>query len=187
MPHLIRRREPIDPLSSFGRLDPIQAMRDFFRGDPMAEIERWLPNALTPSIERPFAPKIEVKETKDAYVVKADLPGVRDEDVDLEIAGNCLTLRGKREEAEEEEGERYYVYERSYGSFSRTFTMPEGCNLEGAQAELTDGVLHVTVPKLPGIHARKVPIGCAKAGPSVQLGQEAAPVDTTEHKPSKAA
>ncbi|HYG68700.1 MAG TPA: Hsp20/alpha crystallin family protein, partial [Anaeromyxobacteraceae bacterium] len=105
-----------------------------------------------------FVPSFEVKETKDAYVFKADLPGIREEDLDINLTGNRLTVSGKREEEKRSEEERYYAYERSYGSFSRSFTLPEGVDAEHVDAELRDGVLTVRIAKRPEVQPKRIEV-----------------------------
>jgi HSP20 family protein len=163
MANLIRRREA-EP-SATERVDPFRTVRDLLRWDPFGrEMFRWDPFAeIEPMLGRGpavFMPDVEVRETESAFVFKADLPGVRDEDVDIAISGNRITLSGKREAEERREDERYYAYERSYGSFSRTFTLPEGMvDMDKADAELKDGVLTVQVPKKEATQSRRIPIG----------------------------
>jgi HSP20 family protein len=113
-----------------------------------------------------FAPSFDVRETKDAYVFTADLPGVKEGDLELSLTGNRLTLSGRREEEKREEEDRWFAYERSYGSFSRSFTLPEGVDPDHVQAELKDGVLRVSVPKKAEVKPRKIElkqIGSSKA------------------------
>jgi HSP20 family protein len=120
--------------------------------DPFEEARR------TGRREVEFVPCFEVKETKDSYLFKADLPGVREEDLDISITGNRLTVSGKREDEKKEEGDRYYALERSYGSFSRSFSMPEGVELDSARADLKNGELTIFLAKKPEIQARKIPL-----------------------------
>ena len=74
-----------------------------------------------------------MKETKDAYVFRADLPGVKDEDLEISLTGNRLTVSGHREQEKREQSETYYATERAYGSFSRTFTLPDGTDARARQ------------------------------------------------------
>ena len=92
-----------------------------------------------------------MKENKDGYVFRADLPGVREDDLDISLTGNRLTISGKREQEKHEQGDTYYANERSYGSFSRAFTLPDGTDAENVRADLKNGVLQVTVPKKPEV------------------------------------
>jgi HSP20 family protein len=163
MANLIRRREA-EP-SAPERFDPFRAVRDLLRWDPFGrEMFRWDPFAeIEPMLGRGtavFMPDVEVRETPDAFVFKADLPGIKDEDVDIAISGNRITLSGKREAEERREDERYYAYERSYGSFSRTFTLPEGIvDIDKTDAALENGVLTIQVPKREATQSRRIPIG----------------------------
>jgi HSP20 family protein len=128
--------------------DPFRLMREMLRweGEPLADY-------------RAFAPTFDVKETKDSYVFRADLPGVKDKDLDVQLTGSRLTIGGHREEEKREQGETYYATERSYGSFSRSFTLPEGTDAERVSAELKDGVLQVVVPKKPEVQPKRIEIG----------------------------
>jgi HSP20 family protein len=103
-----------------------------------------------------FLPSFEVKETKDSYVFKADLPGVKQEDLNISLTGNRLTISGQRNEEKKDEGETHYVHERSFGSFSRSFSLPEGIDAEHVQADLKDGVLNVVVPKKPEVQPKRI-------------------------------
>lgn len=109
-----------------------------------------------------FAPTFEVLERKDAYVFKADLPGIKEEELDITLTENRLTISGKREAEERKEGERYYAYERHYGSFTRSFSLPEGVDSEHVRAEMKDGVLNLVVPKRPEVQPRKIALGGAR-------------------------
>ncbi len=136
--------------------DPLRRMRELFEWDPFAEM---LPERGAAANE--FIPSFEVKETRDGYVFKADLPGVRDEDLDISLTGNRLTISGMRQSEERREGERFYAYECGYGAFSRSFTLPEGADLEHAGADLKNGVLTVNVPRKPETQPRKIQLGGA--------------------------
>jgi HSP20 family protein len=125
-------------------------MREMLNWDPFAEM---LP--ATPELQG-FVPRFEVKETKEAFVFRADLPGIEDKNLELTMAGNRLTISGKREAEARREDETWYAYERSYGTFSRTFTLPDGVDLDHAEAELKSGVLAVTVPKKPEHQPKKI-------------------------------
>lgn len=137
-------------------IDPVRVMRDLMDWDPfsqMSPLSTFEPRAAT------FTPSFEVKETKEAYVFTADMPGVREEDIDISLTGNRLTVTGKREAEARDESETYYMYERSYGGFSRTFTLPEGINYDNVEANLKNGVLHLTVPKAAEHKPRKISLG----------------------------
>ncbi|AGP39569.1 Hsp20/alpha crystallin family protein [Sorangium cellulosum] len=151
-------------------LDPERMMREMFQWDPFAEME---PFARLRQPEAWFSPDIDLRETKDRFVCRADLPGVKESDIELSVSGRQLTISGKREEEREErEGERFYTYERAYGSFSRSFTLPEGADLDKIQAELKDGVLEIVVPKTAGVQPKQIPLRTAKE-PSAEGAAEA--------------
>ena len=148
MANLIRR-EAGAPTVSENRWDPFRVMRELMKWDPFAEM---LPEAVEPT----FVPRFEVKETKDSFVFKADLPGIEEKDLEVTLAGNRLTVNGKREAEKRTEEERYYAYERTYGSFTRSFTLPEGADAEHVQADLKSGVLTLVVPKMPEHQPKKI-------------------------------
>ena len=154
MPSLIRRNQSEFAPSSGSVWDPFRVMRDVLRWDPFHELE-----AAAGSDYGLFAPSFDVKENKDGYVFRADLPGVREDDLEIALTGNHLTISGKREQEKHEQGDTYYASERSYGSFSRAFTLPDGTDAENVKAELKNGVLQVIVPKKPEVQPRKITIG----------------------------
>jgi HSP20 family protein len=172
MANLIRRRregeEPFAPLAHGVRRDPLQLMRDLLRWDPFQEM-----GALAPLGGRAiFAPDFEVKETTDAYLFKADLPGVKEEDLEISLTGNRVIVSGKREQEEREEGATYYTYERAYGTFSRAFTLPEDVDGDAVRAELRDGVLTLTLPKKPEVRPKRIAVSSAKAGATMPVKKE---------------
>jgi HSP20 family protein len=126
-------------------------MREFMRWEPWREPEAMLGMPT-------FVPDLDIKETKEAYILKADLPGVREEELTVTVAGNRLTVVGKREAEEKRQGEHYYITERMYGAFTRAFTLPEGADGDKLQAELKDGVLTLVMPKRPEEKTRQVPV-----------------------------
>jgi HSP20 family protein len=133
--------------------DPWERLvRTFFGADPFREL------APLASFERAFVPAFEIKETKEGYLFKADVPGVKDSDIEVTVAGNRLTIKGKREEEKRQDTDTYYCYERSYGSFTRSFTLPEGCDGSRAHAEMKDGVLTLLVPKTPEAQPKRIEV-----------------------------
>jgi len=179
MANLIRkRREERAPLSAreYTRPDPFQLVKSLFGAEPFRDWEAMFPLASG------FSPDIELKETKDAYIFKADLPGIGENDVEIESMGNRVTIRGRRAEEEEQEDERYYAYERSYGSFSRSFTLPEAVDVSKIEAQMKDGVLSLRIPKLPEVQPKKVMVGFAKAGSEAKKAE--AEASTTSEAPA---
>jgi len=95
-----------------------------------------------------FMPPVDVQEADDHYVLSFDMPGVKKEDLHIELSGTELCVWGERKQEHEERSRSQYRSERSYGEFSRTFTLPEGIRAEQIQSDYHDGVLHVAIPKM---------------------------------------
>jgi HSP20 family protein len=99
------------------------------------------------SATRRWAPAMDLVETPDEYVLRADLPGMSEQDVSIEFEGNVLTIAGERKAEHEEQAEGHYRVERSSGRFSRSLTLPEGVDADAIQARFDRGVLEIRVPK----------------------------------------
>jgi len=95
-----------------------------------------------------FNPTVNTREAEDEYYIEVDLPGIKKEDVDVKVEDNILTISGKRKLKNEVKEDDYYKIESSYGSFSRSFTLPEKVDIENIKASSEDGVLEVIIPKL---------------------------------------
>lgn len=95
-----------------------------------------------------WKPRTDIRETDKAYLVSAEIPGAKKENVDVELSGNTLIIKGHVEDERKEEKEKHYLYERSYGSFSRSFSLPEDADAKGIKAEHKNGVLHLEIPKI---------------------------------------
>ena len=136
--------------------DPFQRMQELMGWDPFEEMRGLLAQrGGAPG----FVPAFEVKETKDAYVFRADVPGLEEKDLEITLTGDRLSVSGKREAEKRDASERFYAYERSYGTFSRSFTLPEGVEADKVQAELKNGVLSLTLPKRPETQPRRIQVG----------------------------
>lgn len=94
-----------------------------------------------------WMPRIDVKTTGEDMVVNAELPGLNEEDIDIEVTDGVLTIRGERKSETEKEDEGWVIRERSHGSFERSLVLPEGVDPEKITADYTDGVLEVHVPR----------------------------------------
>ena len=94
-----------------------------------------------------WAPAVDIQETENELVLKADLPGIEEKDIDVRIENNTLTIRGERKFEKQVNEENYLRVERSYGSFSRSFSLPNTINTEAIHAEYKNGVLTVQMPK----------------------------------------
>jgi HSP20 family protein len=108
---------------------------------------------------RSWAPPVDIKETPDALVLSAELPGIDKKDVHINIEENVLTISGERSFARDEKKEDYHRIERVYGSFSRSFTLPRNVKIDAVKAAFDNGVLTVTVPKAEESKPRKIAIG----------------------------
>jgi HSP20 family protein len=115
-----------------------------------------------PTVEMGWAPAIEVFEKEDKFVVKAELPGMKEEDIDISVVGDTLTIKGERKAESEVKEEDYYCCERSYGSFSRSIAIPSNVNANKIEASYEDGVLEVSLPKAPEVKPKKVTVSVKK-------------------------
>ncbi len=95
-----------------------------------------------------FRPKVNTRETEDAYHIEVELPGVKKKDVDISVDGNILTISGERNVRDEVKDEDYHKVESRYGLFSRSFTLPEKVDISNIEAEFVNGVLEIAIPKL---------------------------------------
>jgi HSP20 family protein len=134
--------------------EPFRVMREMMRGwDPFRAMGM-------PQLDRDlWMPGFEVRENGNALRIMADVPGVRREDLEITVSGNRLFVAGRREVEERGKDENIHTFERSYGSFTRSFMLPENAALDQITSELRDGVLTVVVPMKAAAAARKVPIG----------------------------
>ena len=112
-----------------------------------------------------WSPSVDIYENKDQIVLEAELPGMKREDFDLSVENNTITLRGERHFEKKDDSDNYHRVERAYGSFTRSFTLPNTVTAEGATAEYTNGVLRVTLPKREDTKARRIEIKTNGAEP----------------------
>jgi HSP20 family protein len=105
-----------------------------------------------------FVPAVEISETDGRILITAELPGLAAEDVDIELENNILTLRGEKKEAREDSEKDMYVYERSYGSFQRSFSLPTPVQEDQVTAEFQNGILRITLPKTEQAKGKKISI-----------------------------
>jgi HSP20 family protein len=141
---------PLFSGSLFG-VNPFALMRQFTE-----DMDRFFGRAPNGGV---WSPAIDVKETEGKLVITAELPGLKKEEVKVNVTGENLTLEGERKEEKEEEREGYYHSERSYGRFYRSIPLPEGANIDQTAAHFKDGVLEITVP-IPEtkVSTREVPV-----------------------------
>lgn len=105
-----------------------------------------------------FTPAVDIFEDKEGFHVKAELPGVKPEEVHVNVENNMLTLRGERKLEKEDKREGYHRIERAYGSFQRSFVLPNSADAEKVHAEMKDGVLAVLIPKKATAQSRRVEV-----------------------------
>ena len=121
---------------------------------------------------RRWVPAMDLVETDDEYVLRADLPGLSEDDVKIELDDNLLTVSGERKSEREERKEGYYRVERSSGTFSRSLTLPEGVDPDAVRANFDKGVLEVRIPKPAQRKPRKVAISVGGSAPKTIEGTE---------------
>jgi HSP20 family protein len=106
-------------------------------------------------------PVTDVTETEKEIEITAELPGLEDKDVQINIAGDVLTIRGEKKAEKDEKDKNYRMFERSYGAFERSIDLPEGVNADMVKASISKGVLTVTVPKPAPAQAKKIEVKSA--------------------------
>jgi HSP20 family protein len=137
------------------------------RWDPFTEIARLQDEMsrqfLTPDRRAAgFVPLVDINEDKDAIYVKAELPGVKPDQVQLHVENNILTLTGERKFEKEDNREGYHRIERSYGSFTRSFALPNNVAGDQVTADMTDGVLTVKIPKKAEAQPKRIEVRAGK-------------------------
>jgi len=128
------------------------------RFDPFAELNRFQREMSRGYDGNVWKPAVDIFEDKEAIQVRAELPGVKTEDVKIDVENNILTLHGERKLENEEKKDSYHRVERFYGSFTRQFMLPRTVDSEHIDAQLKDGVLTVRLPKKPEVKARSISV-----------------------------
>src|SRR5687767_3175886 len=111
--------------------------------------------------QRRWAPAVDLLERDDSLVLKADLPGMSEDDVQIEVRDNVLTIAGERKSENEEKQNGYFRVERAFGHFSRSLQLPDGVDADRIQASFDNGVLAVTIPKPQAPQPRRIAIGAS--------------------------
>lgn len=186
MAKLMRRSER-NQSEDLGTWDPVRG--NLFRMDPFRMVREMFQDpfgGLSSLAEAAFRPSLDVAETNEAFEIRVDLPGVREEDIEVAITGNRLNISGRREVEEMREGERFVAVERDYGAFTRSFVLPDSADLDHVEAQLRDGVLMIKVPKRGEMKGRKVSIqGASRSqGLEPQSGRTE-PQSLREEQPSE--
>ena len=125
----------------------------------------------TPALRR-WIPAMDLVETDEQFVLRADLPGLSEGDVNIELEDNVLTISGERKSEREERKEGYYRVERASGAFTRSLTLPEGVDADAVKASFDRGVLEVRIPKPEARQPRTVAISVGGAAPKTIEGSE---------------
>lgn len=118
----------------------------------------WFGDGGSSSEEAGFVPRLSVAETDKGYEVSADLPGMKPEDLEIEIKNGNLWITGQRREEKQEKGKKYHRVEQRFGRFQRVLSLGEVVDPDAVKADYKDGVLHIHVPKTEAAVARKIPI-----------------------------
>jgi HSP20 family protein len=162
MKSLIPRREKKELAPTAGyEADPFgelhREMTRLFDGflDSFGHLERRLGRGFDPAA---IAPRFEVSETDDSVLVKAELPGMDQKDIEVTLDEDALTVRGEKREEKEEKRRNYHLSELSYGQFHRVIPLPPGIDRDKAKATFKNGVLHLTMPKTPESRSRSKPV-----------------------------
>ena len=136
--------------------------------DPLASL-RLFEDSFTrmvnePSSNRPWSPAVDIYETENELVLKADLPDINEKDLDVRIENNMLTIRGERKFEQKVKEDNYLRIERTYGSFSRSFSLPNSVSTEGIKADYKNGVLTVELPKRAESKPKQVKVNVTANG-----------------------
>ena len=118
----------------------------------------------------PWAPAVDIFETEHELVVKADLPDVNPQDLDIHVENNILTIRGERKFENEVKEENYLRVERAYGSFSRSFSLANSVNSEAIKADYQNGVLTLSIPKREEAKPKQIKVNVGKPALAVAAG-----------------
>jgi HSP20 family protein len=140
--------------------DPIEALMRL-QGDYARALK---PRVLKPREQvspRAWSPSVDVYEDTEAIVIRAELPGVNESDIDIEMVGDTLTIRGERKFEEEANRDKYIRIERQFGSFQRAFTIGVPVEADKAKASFRNGILELTVPKAEAAKPKKVQVSAA--------------------------
>ena len=136
---------------------------------------------------RRWVPAMDLVETENHYVLRADLPGLSDDDVNIQFEDGVLTLSGERKAEHDQQSEGYYRLERAFGGFSRSLTLPDGVDPAMVQAHIDRGVLEIRIPKPEQKQPRRVQINLAsRPDPNTTEGHQTTGSETDSRDPSAA-
>jgi len=136
-----------DQIMSLIRWDPFTSIEESFNRFMPALVGQWPRMGFNDGSKLEWRPSADITESDKEYLIRAELPAVKKEDVKVTIDNGVITIQGERKQEKEEKSEKQHRIERLYGSFSRSFSLPEGVNADAVRCESKDGVLTVHVPK----------------------------------------
>jgi len=148
-----RPRSGITPWRPFGELEEWERRFDDLFGRPSWRL---------PVEGRGWMPAVDVFEKEDRFVVKAELPGMKEEDIDVSVVGDTLSIKGEKKTETEIKEEDYYRCERSYGSFYRSIPIPSNVDANKIEASFEDGILEVALPKSAKVKPKKIAVSAKK-------------------------
>jgi HSP20 family protein len=143
-----------------------QALRPLFNRDPFGSLQQEMDDLLSrfkmdwggDGNLTEINPSLDFSETDDAYQIRMNVPGVKAEEVNIEVIGDAIRISGEHKEEKEEKGRTYHRVERRSGSFSRSLTLPAAIKQDKVAAECKDGILTVTLPKVEAVKAQKIKV-----------------------------
>jgi HSP20 family protein len=127
-----------------------RSFNDFFKGFPLGD--SWV------ETKESWIPSVDILEKEGNLILRAELPGMTEKDIDLKLEGNVLTLKGERKMENEENKSTFHRIESCHGSFTRSFQLPETVDAEKINAEYKNGVLTITLPQKPEVKPREIPV-----------------------------
>lgn len=140
-----------DPFKELARIDPFGGIDDLFKGFMVRPVFQGMPTITQ------F--KLDVSEDDKAYTIKAEIPGVKKEDIKISVDGNVVSISAEvKKESEQKEGKKVVHSERYYGQVARSFTLASEVDEAGAKATYTDGVLEAVLPKKQGVAAKQITV-----------------------------
>jgi HSP20 family protein len=143
-----RKRDELEP--STGEMD--------FRRDFDDFVHRFFGEEPARFLGQSFSPAIDIVEKDNEILITAEIPGIDQKDLEVDLAGGVLTIKGEKKEEREEKGENYHRVERSFGSFSRSFTLPSEVQEDKVEAKYKDGILSLTLPKSESSKKKTIPV-----------------------------
>jgi HSP20 family protein len=148
-----RPRWGITPWRPFRELEEWERRFDDILGRPLWRL---------PVDERGWMPAVDVFEKEDKFVVKAELPGMKEDNIDVSVVGDTLSIKGEKKTETEVKNEDYYRCERSYGNFYRSIPLPSNVDVDKIEASFDDGVLEVNLPKSAKVKPKKISVSAKK-------------------------